>query len=238
VISLLTWDSNLFNRKIGELKLVSPSESDIVDAVASARESGYDYIFCKLDHEGLWRPGLLESYGFYLSDIGTTYELNVDSLANAVNMKKALQLNDVRSATVDDIAPLKEMSGPIFWASRFYSDPFYSEEEADLLFRTWIENAVKGDAADAVFVIEDKGFISGTVSDQTTGMIDLIGVDEGARNSGVGTALVLRMATYFKDHNVHVIKVRTQLRNVDAMNFYGRLGFRIKGYDLIFSKIL
>ena len=65
-----------------------------------------------------------------------------------------------KAATLQDIPALQKYITSLFPESRFYNDPFFSREDADRLYRAWIENSVRGEAADIVFHIPGTGFIS------------------------------------------------------------------------------
>jgi GNAT superfamily N-acetyltransferase len=128
------------------------------------------------------------------------------------------------------------MSASLFTDSRFYHDPFF--KKADTLFQTWIENSVIGNAADIVYYVPDKGFITCKKANAGTGEIKLIGVRKKFRSQGVGSMLMERALEWFKTHDINVVSVRTQLKNIDAVNFYIKFGFLLKGYDLVYGKIL
>ncbi len=111
-----------------------------------------------------------------------------------------------------------------------------SKEEADNLYQAWIENSIKGNAADVVFCIPDGGFITCKKSAADTGEIVLIGTRKGIRGTGAGAALMAEAMKWFKIQGANCVSARTQLKNLNAMNFYLKLGFYVKGYDIIFAK--
>lgn len=77
MIKELAWDSNFFKRKIGELIPVSREPSHIKNLVKRAKEDGFEYIICKLISQDTLFIRLLESLGFYLTDIGVI--LNIET---------------------------------------------------------------------------------------------------------------------------------------------------------------
>jgi len=233
MIEELKWDSKFFNRKIGELKVVPEQLSGVETVVEEAKKSGFGYIVCKIQSQQTDLIRLLESSGFYLSDIGVTWAVETGKFIYK-NMKK----KSINIATEKDIPMLKEMAKSLFLESRFYNDPFFSKEEADNLYKTWIENSVKGSVADVVFHIPDTGFITCKKLPLGTGEIVLIGIRKDFRGKGMGTTLIEEAIKWFKMQGVGLVTVRTQLRNLSAMNFYVKLNFYIKGYDIVFAKIL
>jgi ribosomal protein S18 acetylase RimI-like enzyme len=234
----LTWDSTFFNRKIGELKIASKSLTQIENAIKRAKKDGFEYIICKIQSQQTAIIRLLESLGFYLSDIGVTCAVETNKFLYK-NMNKNLNTKKfIKIATEKDIPMLKEMVKSLFLESRFYNDPFFSKEEADNMYQTWIENSVKGNISDIVLYIPVKGFITCKKLPLCAGEIVLVGVKKDFRGKGIGTIITQKAIKWFETQGTSVVSVRTQLKNLRAMNFYAQLGFYIKGYDIVFAKIL
>lgn len=237
MVEKLTWDSKFFKRKIGKLTLTSPSQDQIETAVEKAKGEGFKYLICKIQSRETALIKVLESSGFYLSDKGVIWSIRTDrfihkDIHNSSGIRKSIKV-----AAEKDIPMLKEIGKSLFTDSRFYSDPFFSKKEADKLYRKWIENSVKKETADIVFFIPGKGFITCKRSGNT-GEIILIGVKPGFRGKGIGSALIGEAMRWFKDKRVNTVSVRTQIKNLKAMNFYLTSGFYIKEHDIVFSKIL
>jgi len=233
----LVWDSTLFGKKIGSLSLTPKTIRRLNRAIEDAARQGFAYISCRLEKQDEKLIKALESSGFHLSDIGVTWMGRTAELLSKLHDRETPRLN-VRQAAQRDIVDLRHMSQALFSDSRFYSDPFFTQDDADRLFQTWIENSVKGAAADIVYVIPRTGFITCRKSGRNSGEIVLIGVNNKKRGKGVGTLLLKYSLLWFKDQKVHVISVRTQLKNIGSMNFYRRAGFSIGSYDVVYSKIL
>ena len=248
MIKELTWDSAFFNRKMGELVIPSNEPTKIEGAIRKAQEHGFQYLTCRIENQDTSFIRLLESLGFYLSDIGVTSAIETDKfLSNPPippfgkggrrGILKGVR-ESIKVATYKDIPMLKRMIKALFLESRFYNDPFFSKQEADKLYQAWIENSVKGLVADVVFCIHHTGFVTCRKAGQGSGEIVLIGIKRGRRGKGFGTALVGQAMEWFKAQGIKTVSVRTQLKNLNAVNFYLRLGFSIKEYDLVFGNIL
>ncbi|OEU50569.1 MAG: hypothetical protein BA866_07150 [Desulfobulbaceae bacterium S5133MH15] len=237
MISELTWDSRLFNRKIGELKIVSESSLQIEAAIRKAKTDGFKYIICRIQSPQTMLINKLSSLGFYISDIGVIWAGKIDKLLYGIS-KNSIEGKFIKEATNKDLPTLIGMVKSLFIDSRFYSDPFFSELEADNLYQTWIKNSVKNRIADVVFFIPNKGLVTCKKSTSNIGEIVLIGVKNEYRGKGIGTNLMQEALKWFKKQNVNLMSVRTQLKNVDAMNFYAKLGFYIQGHDILFAQIL
>jgi GNAT superfamily N-acetyltransferase len=70
------------------------------------------------------------------------------------------------------------------------------------------------------------------------GEIVLIGIKKNFRGKGLGSALIGEAMQWFTKEKITLVTVRTQLKNMKALNFYLNLGFLPKEYDIILGKIL
>jgi len=238
MIKELVWDSTLLRKKIGRLASIPAEKHRLESLIEKARAEGFSYITCRLCLQEVSYTQILESLNFYLTDIGVTFEMRTDTF---LLKTRGRTLDDglvVRTALRNDIPKLKKMSTSLFTDSRFYHDPFFSKKDADTLFQAWIENSVMGDAADIFFYVPDKGFITCKKANAKTGEIKLIGVKKKFRSKGVGSILMEKAVEWFRLNDIRSLSVRTQLKNRDAVNFYIKLGFYLKGYDLVYGKIL
>jgi GNAT superfamily N-acetyltransferase len=89
-----------------------------------------------------------------------------------------------------------------------------------------------------VFFIPKTGFITCRRSGRHSGEIVLVGIRKGLRGKGFGRALIEKAMTWFIKEKVTTVTERTQLKNLNAVNFYFRMGFSLREYDIIFGKIL
>jgi len=238
MIQELQWDSAFFKKKIGTLVMCPGEEPKTAGALEKARRAGFQYLTWKTKSFDIPVTQALESEGFYLADIGVTLSAKPDVLCSAESAASMRWMKSPRAAELQDIPMLRDLARGLFLQSRFYHDPFFSKKEADRLYQQWIENSVKGSAADIVFCIDTAGFITCRKTGRRSGEIVLVGVRQRMRGKSMGTALVLRAMQWFSAQGLGTATVRTQLRNPDAMNFYLRLGFLVREYDLVFGKRL
>lgn len=239
MLHTLIWDSEFFGKKIGEIHIDPKKLSNVPSVVQKAKNNGFEYIICRLHEQRTSVVKALQLSGFYLSDIGVTWHLDADNTFREIEDKDTfLDLAEsIRIAKEYNIPSLQKMITSLFTTSRFYDDPFFSRHEANKLYRKWIENSITGKAADIVFFIPNIGLITCLVKNDQ-GEIALIGVKKSARGRGIGVLLLKTALEWFLKNDIYCITARTQLKNTSAMNFYRKLGFIIKGYDLIFSKML
>lgn len=230
----LKWDSELFRRKIGRLTAV-PSEEKLKGLVKQAVKEGYRYITCRVVLKRVQNIQLLESQGFYLTDIGVVWEKEIDLQIS--NPKSQISNPPVRAASTKDIPMLKSMVKGLFKDSRFYNDPFFTKKEADKVYQAWIENSLREKTA-KTFLIEDCGFIACKRLTENKGDIPLIGVVPKSQGKGFGSSLMQEAFKWFSGLKIKTVTVRTQANNITAMNFYNKLGFDVKYIDVTMGLIL
>ena len=234
MIEPLTWDSEFFGRRIGALTRTWTPASIAAD-LAAARAAAYHYLISRPPVADAAAIRALEAAGFYLTDLGVTWCGDVAAHVRGTNRDAA---EDVRHATETDIPWLSATASTLFPLSRFYHDPFYSKAEADRLHEAWLANSVRGTAADAVLLAPASGFVTCKLAGDGAGEIVLIGVVEGARLKGAGRALMRAALQWFASKGVATVRVKTQVKNLHAMNFYHRLGFDLHSTDMTMGCIL
>ena len=233
MIEPLNWDSDFFGRKIGVLAVDLASAASVESDLAAATAAGFSYLICRppVDEARIVRT--LERAGFYLTDVGVTWSSAIDRYLG----KAAPVVADARLAVTSDVPRLSAEAMMLFRNSRFYHDPFFSAGEADRLHAAWLANSVSGQAADAVWIIPDSGFVTCKLR-ESVGEVALIGVWESSRGRGAGRALMTAAIAWFASRGVRTVHVKTQVKNLRAMNFYHRLGFDLHAMDMTMGCIL
>jgi GNAT superfamily N-acetyltransferase len=237
LVNEMPWDSSFFGKKIGELHINHASPDTIGESVEQAKNDGFRYLLCKVALPDTSIIMALETNGFYLADIAVTWHINMLNRRGQETTPRE-SAADIRLSTERDIPMAGAMAKSMFIDSRFYNDPFFTKEEADKLYQAWIENSIRGINAHAVFLMPDAGFIALKKTGEITGEIALIGVIQKMQGQQIGRKLVNKAFNWFKSEGISNIFVKTQLRNIRAMNFYAGLGFKIKGYSITFGNIL
>ena len=235
MIHELKWDSSLFHRKMGELRGDPEPLSRLETALEKAREEGFQYLRYRLHSHETVQAMQLASLGFYLSDICVTWAFSTEKFSHKFSGEDRAV---TREATRNDIPTLKKMVKSLFLESVFYNDPFFSNKDADILHEAWIENSVKGEVADRVIYIPEKGFVTCKKLSSSEGRIVLIGVRKDCRGKALGSILIQEAVKWFQKLGIKLVLVRTQLKNLNAMNFYKNSGFYIKDYDVVYAKII
>lgn len=233
MIEPLEWDTAFFGRRIGVLTGGLRSADAIAAAMTAARAGGFEYVQCRPPVDDAAAIRALTRAGFYLTDVGATW-----TGASGVSTSHEAGGHVARLADERDIPWLEADAVQFFRLSRFYHDPFFSIADADRLHAAWIANSVRGLAAAAVWVVPDVGFVTCKLLADGGGEVGLIGVRPDARGRGAGRALMAVALGWFRSRGVSVVKVKTQVRNLPAMNFYHRLGFDLQSTDLTMGCVL
>jgi dTDP-4-amino-4,6-dideoxy-D-galactose acyltransferase len=233
MVEPLNWDSEFFGRRIGAVTTTWTPES-VAEDLAAARQQHYHYLISRPPVENAAAVRALEQGGFYLTDLGVTWFSNVKQYLREADQPAAA----ARHATEADIPWLQEAAVALFPLSRFYHDPFYSKADADRLHAAWLANSVRGQAADAVLMIPDAGFVTCKIAKDGAGEIVLIGVVGSSRMRGAGRALMTAALDWFASRSVATVRVKTQVKNLQAMNFYHRLRFDLHSTDMTMGCIL
>jgi dTDP-4-amino-4,6-dideoxy-D-galactose acyltransferase len=235
MVDALKWDSEFFGRKIGVLAGTLTSIEGVSTDLDAAAAAGFEYVICRPPVDDAAAVRTLERAGCYLTDIGVTWSSGVEAY-----LQKAgpVAPGRARLAVASDVPRLSAEATTLFRRSRFYHDPFFSTDEADRLHAAWLANSVGGQAADAVWIIPDAGFVTCKLTKDGCGEVVLIGVWEGSRGRGAGRALMTAAITWFAGTGVPTVRVKTQVKNLRAMNFYHRLGFDLYAMDMTMGCIL
>ena len=234
MIELQAWDSQFFGRRMGALTGPIASSEAVSSELAAAARDGFEYIVCRPPVEDAAAIRALEQSGFYLTDVGVTWSSDAAGyLARSPAVAAA-----IRHATADDVPQLSAEAMTLFRRSRFYSDPFFTTEEADRLHAAWLANSVSGQAADAVLINPAAGFVTCKLTKDGNGAVALIGVWEGSRQRGAGRDLMTAAVAWFAGRGAATVRVKTQVKNLRAMNFYHRLGFDLDAMDLTMGCML
>lgn len=235
MVDVIQWDSEFFGRKIGTLGGDLSSAEAVSADLDAAAAAGFDYVICRPPVEDAAIVRTLERAGFYLTDIGVTWSSAVEAYLRNADRQSA---SGARLAVASDVPRLAAEATTLFRRSRFYHDPFFSADEADRLHAAWLANSVSGQAADAVWIIPDAGFVTCKLTKDGCGEVALIGVWEGSRGRGAGRALMTAAMIWFAGRGVATVRVKTQVKNLRAMNFYHRLGFDLYAMDMTMGCIL
>jgi dTDP-4-amino-4,6-dideoxy-D-galactose acyltransferase len=121
--------------------------------------------------------------------------------------------------------------------SRFKTDPNFTLEQYEKLYKTWIEKSVTGELADNVIVYLVNNIVVGFITvklKEPSCQISLVGVDKEYRGRNIGSELINYVKYYGEMKGCVEIFVETQSINTAAIKLYSKCGFRLSSLDRIY----
>lgn len=183
------------------------------------------YVTFRIKAKELATINILEEEGFRLVD---EYLILVKQILSKEQEKFAVK---IREATLADSERLQNDLGSIFTSSRFFNDPLISKDAAVKMHKVWINNCIKGKAAEKVYVAEVEEICVGFIAlerEGKEGHIPLIGVNPEHRGKKIAQQLTLyAINNWFIKKGVKTVQIETQLTNIPAVRTYENLGFRL-----------
>jgi dTDP-4-amino-4,6-dideoxy-D-galactose acyltransferase len=233
---ILEWDSAFFGHRIARFRPRRCTAEDVTAIVAECAEGGIDCVYILVDVSDTESIAEVQAKGAYLADIRVTFRTDVaEALASELPPRCPRR---VRPAIDADIPALRRIAAVSHRDTRFYADRRFSPEQCNRLYELWIEKSCQG-YADAVLVVEDDterpaGYVTCKRDGEAAGHIGLFAVGEDARGQGAGRQLLAAALRWFSINRVMSMTVATQLRNVEALQFYGRAGLLVVSSEIWF----
>jgi len=224
-IKLLEWDSDFFNKRIGQLDINQ-------NATVIKKPHNFDLIQAKILTTDYQKIDVLNKLNFKLVEGELDFSLNI----NSAEQNKCS--STIQQATVEDIQQIKEVCTNSFTASR-YRSPWFTQQQRNCFYQLWAEKAVLGTFDDICILIKQKNLIYGFVTlkfEQNNARIGLICVNTNNQGQGVATKLLKQAIQYCHTKNVQQLKVATQFANPSAIALYTKLGFTINNLSYWFYK--
>lgn len=145
--------------------------------------------------------------------------------------KKTPYQTACQPATTQDLSELKALFGSAFPHSRFRA-PWFSAEENQRFYQTWIENAVTGSFDDLCLIKRTKnhqlqGGVSLRLSVENVAQIGLLAVAPKFQRTGVGQQLLKAAINWAISQQATQLKIVTQLHNLAAIQLYQQAGAKV-----------
>jgi dTDP-4-amino-4,6-dideoxy-D-galactose acyltransferase len=197
-------------------------------------ESGIDCVYILVDVADTESIAAVQGKGAYLADVRVTFTREIGAPESQIPNPESR----VRPATLTDIPALKRIASCSHRETRFYADRHFAVEQCNRLYELWIEKSCQA-YADAVLVVDDDageaaGYVTCHRDGEATGHIGLFAVREDVRGRGVGRQLLDAALRWFSTNGVTSMTVATQLRNMAALQFYGRAGLLVASAGIWF----
>lgn len=230
------FDSSVFGFKVARIVELGPKE--VKNLVGDLIKNKVSYAIIRVQSNDFPLIHVLESAGFILVD--GLINLSID-----ISSQEFTTAPEIRGAKESDLQQLKKLTSNLYSNTRITNDPKTSAY-ADKYYAKWVENSVKGEAADSILVWDERGEILGYVILQKKGcrpgeasgpegQVPLIGVSEKARGKGIARSLLNGAFAKFKKWGVEKVNIDTQMSNIPALRAYQGVGFKIIDSHLTFS---
>lgn len=164
----------------------------------------------------------------FLADTNIQFLKNIVDVIDkpsSISIHQGLEKND-------DIAKIAD-----FRFSKFVEDPGLAVRGGQGVYQKWIESSF--DNKDKYYALstdragEINGFLLYSYYDNVC-LIELIAVSSKTKKSGIGSLLFKAVEHEAYKSNCSYIKVGTQLRNTEAINFYHKMGCKQVGCNQVF----
>ena len=226
----LAFDSELFGYKVVKIESIDSSDA-IIPLIRDLQQNNVQYASFRIKSSEADLIEYLQKNGFRLVDALIALALDLGPYERLEHSPH------VRRANTTDQKQLYVIASESFTTNRFYQDSFFKNKSSEVqdLYGKWIENSVKGEAADQVFVYEQDKRILGFVTLQNDGHIPLVAVRKDARGKGIAKELIHHALSYLKDTNVSVVNIETVIMNTPALRSYIGIGFQITSSYFTFA---
>ncbi|WP_373778447.1 dTDP-4-amino-4,6-dideoxy-D-galactose acyltransferase [Glaesserella sp.] len=218
VITKNQWESDFFDRTIGQLDFVESNQLSDLGALIAP----FDLVQAKVPATALAQRDYLQQHGFHCVDVEVRFQLN---FAKYLQNPTACCV-----ANVSDIPQLEALFGHAFPHSRFRS-PWFSSLDNQRFYQTWIRNAVLGQFDDICFVWKDtQGSIQGGISvrlNDDSANIGLLTVSPEYQRQGVAKQLIQAAIYWTAQQKMTRFDVVTQLSNLSAIRLYQSLDMKM-----------
>ncbi len=216
------WESDFFAMEIGKLQF--PTFQQTALAIESAVFEPFELVQCKIAADQMAQIRCLQQLGFQFVEGELDFCLPLsESMPKSQPDSQALQ-----PASVADIDELEILFGEAFTASRF-RQPWFSRQQNQDFYRTWIRKAVLGEFDDLCLLARaGDGRIQGGVSlralDKDNARVGLLAVAPHARGQGVAKRLLQSAVNWGWQQQHKQLWIATQSGNQAAINLYQRQG--------------
>ncbi len=211
------WDSDFFGINVGAVTIGTNEINNHELSVLAA--GGFDLIYINSKTPVTFASPLFS-------------DCKVELKSTAPEAPKACSNHVIPYNDTMDYPSLLSLSLQSGEYSRFKLDPALAKGEFALLYKQWLDNSINKKIANEVFVVQNQdqnaamGFITLAIKNNYC-EIGLLAVDSNYRRRGVGKDLIATAWKYALSHNLNELRVATQERNAEALEFYKAAGFEI-----------
>jgi len=231
----LAWDTDTFGFNVARVTARGPGRQPLRDILRDLRSRNYRLVYIFADPgDGTTVREVLDNKGF-LAARNITYVAELGRLENSAGKR-----NGMRSSGFNGSMPTREMERLAVQSgqySRFHQDPLFPRELFELLYRRWIDRAVRKEIAREVLVLQKEARVIGMVTlgeKNGRGDIGLLAVDTMFQRSHIASGLVQDAQHWFREQGFTTGQVVTQAANRPACRLYEKCGYRIETIEDIY----
>lgn len=229
ICRFLEWDSEFFGVPIGRITAHRLTPETLASALDWQRIHNIACLYFLAESSDPETIRMAEAAGFQFVDIRVTMQWTPGEQSAGIQNETTSPGGRIRHAHPGDIPALRAIAGTSYTRTRFTADPHFSPDVVRLLYETWIEKSVLGDAQ-AVWVSEREGKPAGYITchfdlDARSGQIGLVGVDPQTRGLGLAKSLLSAAQRWFLEQGVVQVEVVTQGSNIAAQRLYAQADF-------------
>lgn len=232
-LQLLPWDSAFFGFTIARAADPRLTPASLDTTLAWCRDHAVRCLYFAADATDPTTLALAAQGGFQFIDV------RVDFVGPLPARRAAAELPAIRPALATDLLRLAALAAVSHHDARFFKDRQFPAAKAAELYARWItrdfeqHHVLTATAADGA----PAGYVSWTAdSDQATGRISLIAVDQAAQGRGLGAQLVHAACAAMHARGLRTVKVATQVSNVPAQRLYQTAGLKTSETSVWFHR--
>ena len=221
-IKKLTWDTQFFNKEIGELFL----------------EKAVGFLDIMTQNFELIVVKQLQDFEVGINGFEETFkETKVIFLKEnlTINDNDFFEIKDTDSEE-KDLDFFKYLAYESGKHSRFLLDKKFGEIKFKKFYDEWVINSNNKKKTKKTFYIEEENKAIGFVTLQqkeNEGKIGLIAINPAFQGKGFGKKLLQFTGNYCVKNDITSLEIPTQKENRQACNFYEKMGYKIKKQELI-----
>jgi len=227
-VEYLAWDTEFFKKKIGRVFVYNID--NLSNILQAAKNDGYQLVYVFGNQDFAVNDKILKQFNGKLVDKKVFFKKNIETA-----QEPAVFVSEYMSRELTpELEELTYLSGE---HSRFKLDENFAKDDFYRMYKVWIENSVKHQMADNVFVVNENNLIKAMLTlkiDHDKGHITLIAVASDTQGKGYGKALIAACENELLGRGIDKLEVPTQIVNEQACRFYEKCGFHIKSINNIY----
>lgn len=223
-IVFLDWDTKKFEKKSAKIYLYEKIDDKDINAIKeNILKENYKFVTIQNCGNNVENNIAISHFpGAFLADVNVQFIKNLKDVSKNENSENIKIENDF-----DYDKSLVDIVRNVFKDSRFIVDTKLSN--GDEVYSEWVINAFKQNDKYFCYHKTKKvdGFILFSVNKEENSIfLELIAINKNKKGEGIGTKLIKALENFAIEKNIYIIKVGTQLNNIQAQNFYEKNGYK------------